>query len=703
MADISVPGFTDKYKTKDYIEALMQKERLPLTHEQEKLDSFKEQQSAWRGVNQKMSTLRTNSKSLYSFENPFNNKLASSSDEDSITAEAGREAQYESIKIDVLREATADRFLSADLEKNAQVPKGMYTFEIDDKAISFNWKGGKIKDFVTALNKRGTNTLKASLIGTSGNKQALLIESLKTGGKNNLIFKDAALSYAIENKIVQKSRKDVTEFGNDEEYFENPQLEDVVPSDDQGGMPLFKKKPIVISEAETEDGEPNPEDNRTIIPPRKGFSVPISPDLLENENNCIEFTFKTVAVDDITDELNEMRTTRPDFDSLGTASFADITITNEASDTILPPVPETPLEPVSNSADFYVHNSDGTEIQIDTTSKEISVDPLTGEKTISVAVGEYPDMDFIIVRNRNTDAQVSMSAYAVYDASKRLEYEPVNPISQAGDAKIKYNGITITRPNNKIDDVIPHVTLNVKKPTERTATIDITPDKDSAKNAIIEFVGGYNQVMAEINILSGTKPEIVDELDYLTKEEKDEANKKLGMFQGDFSLTNGKSSLRSIVNANYPWSDEATITMLAQIGISSRAAGNGGGYNASQVRGYLEIDEKKLDSAIENDLEQIKNIFGYDRDGDLIIDSGIAFTMDRQLTSWVQSGGIIATKDAGIDQRIKASEKNIRRLEEQLDGKEAQLRQKYGQMEGTLNSLSAQSDTLNSFTNSGKQ
>ena len=57
MADISIPGVSDKYKTNDYIEALMKKERLPLTREQETLDRYKEQQSAWNGINQKMTSL----------------------------------------------------------------------------------------------------------------------------------------------------------------------------------------------------------------------------------------------------------------------------------------------------------------------------------------------------------------------------------------------------------------------------------------------------------------------------------------------------------------------------------------------------------------------------------------------------------------------------------------------------------------------
>jgi len=703
MGDISVPGFSDKYKTKEYIEALMQKERIPLNHEQEKLDKYKDQQGAWRTINQKMSALRSSSKTLYSFENPFNNKIATSSDENAITAEAGREAAYESIKIDVLKEATADRFLSMELEKNTQVPKGKYTFEVDEKRISFNWKGGKINDFITALNKRSANTIKASLIGTSDNKQALLIESLKTGNDNNLVFKDDALSYAIKNRIIEKSKKDITEFGNDLEYFENPQIEKTIPENDQEGMPLFKKKPVLIHEVVDENGEAKTDENRTIIPPRKGYSVPVDPTIHELDSNRIDFSFKTNEVEDITEELNIKRTTRPDLEKVGTVTFSELTIKNEPSDTILPPIPEVDLTPISDASDFYIHNTDGSEIKIDTEGKSISTDSITKEKIISLAVRDFPDMDGIIVRNRNTGAEISMSSYSVYDEKKKLDYTPVNPVSTAGDATIKYNGITINRPNNKIDDVIPHVTLNVKQPTEKTATIDINPDKDSAKDALIDFVGNYNQVLAEMNVLADGKPEIVDELDYLTKDEKEAYMEKLGMFQGDFSLTNGKASLRNIVNANYKWADEATITMLAQIGISSRASGNGGGYNAAQMRGYLEIDEKKLDSSIENNLEEIKNIFGFDKDGDLIIDSGIAFNIDKQLTSWVQSGGIIATKNSGIEQRIKASESTIKKLEAQLDTKEAQLRSKYGKMEGTLNNLNAQSNTLNSFTNPNKQ
>lgn len=694
MADISIPGVNDKYKTNDFIQALVQKERIPLNHEQESLDRYKEEQSAWRGMNTKMSSLRDSTKTLYSFENPFNNKVASSSDERAITAEAGREAAYENFKIDVIQEAKTDRFLSAELDKNSTVPKGKYTFQVADKTITFNWKGGKLTDFINSINKRSTNTLKMSLVGVNNSKSSLLVESLKTGYESRLVFKDDALTYALENKLIEKNKKDVTNVGTSLSELFNPPEESKVPEIEQSGMPQMTSEAIQLDE--------NSEEVKYLIPPRSGFSLAIDPEFKAVDSEILEFTYSTTEVEDITEELNIKRSTRPELPDAGDATFETITINNEQSETNLPPVPQTPLTPITDAADFYVHNSDGSEVKLNVT--DFAINEESGERTVSVPLREHPDMDSLVIRNRNTGTLISISPVSLYDEKKNLGYTAINPISEACDAVIKYEGITITRPANKIDDVIPHVTLNVKQKTDRTATIEIAPDKESAKNALIEFVGKYNQVMSEINILSDNKPEIVAELDYLSKDEQDAANERLGMFQGDFSLNNGKTSLRNITTSSYRWSDAATITMLNQIGISSRASGNNGGsYNASQMRGYLEIDEKKLDSVLETDLDQIKNLFGYDSDGDLIIDSGIGFALDKQLTSWVRSGGIIANKNNTLNSRIKNSETNIKKLEAQIAQKEAQLKNKYGQMEGTLNSLNAQANTLSNFANPRKE
>lgn len=678
MAGLSIPGVNDKYKSNEIVEGLMKVERIPLTREQNHLEEVKKQQDAWRTVNHKMSQLRDSVKSLYSFDNPFNNKLASSTEEYAITATAGREAAYESFQIEVIQPATADRFLSGEIEKNQKIPAGTYTFKTGDKTISMNWKGGKIEDFVTSLNKRGKDVIKASLIGINKGNKALLLESLKTGSDSHLEFKDAALALAIDTKMIQKVEGEKDIFGSTLSEIKVP--ENVSPLE-QEGMPFITSSFVKM----TEDG--------ISIPPRGGFTINVPGNISKDTTKTLIFTVKAKEINDITDVANS-KPTEPDLPDPGNVTFQNITIDNNQSSYELPgtQAPKIPLESIRTDSVLFARFEDGTERELKITDAFSE-----GGSTVKVNLSEYSGIKSIVMRNANTGIEYSVSKIESVDEKASLGYTPVNAVSNAGDAIIKYEGITITRPDNKIDDVIPHITLNVSQKTERPATIKIEPDTEAAKDALINFVGRYNQIIAEINILSQNKPELISELDYLSKDEEDAYKEKLGLFSGDFSLTNAKSSMQDIIGAVYQESEYSEITMLSQIGISTNAT-NYSGYNPTKMRGYLEINEKILDETLKNNLDSIKTLFGYDSDGDLIIDSGIGVRLDKQLTAYVQSGGILANKNSTLDRQVKASEQKIARLETQLNQKEAELKAKYGQMESTLNSLEGQSNSINNFT-----
>nr|WP_318706989.1 flagellar filament capping protein FliD [uncultured Treponema sp.] len=678
MAGLSIPGVNDKYKSNEIVEGLMKVERIPLTREQNHLEEVKKQQDAWRTVNHKMSQLRDSVKSLYSFDNPFNNKLASSTEEYAITATAGREAAYESFQIEVIQPATADRFLSGEIEKNQKIPAGTYTFKTGDKTISMNWKGGKIEDFVTSLNKRGKDVIKASLIGINKGNKALLLESLKTGSDSHLEFKDAALALAIDTKMIQKVEGEKDSFGSTLSEIKVP--ENVSPLE-QEGMPFITSSFVKM----TEDG--------ISIPPRGGFTINVPGNISKDTTKTLIFTVKAKEINDITDVANS-KPTEPDLPDPGNVTFQNITIDNNQSSYELPgtQAPKIPLESIRTDSVLFARFEDGTERELKITDAFSE-----GGSTVKVNLSEYPGIKSIVMRNANTGIEYSVSKIESVDEKASLGYTPVNAVSNAGDAIIKYEGITITRPDNKIDDVVPHITLNVSQKTERPATIKIEPDTEAAKDALINFVGRYNQIIAEINILSQNKPELISELDYLSQDEEDAYKEKLGLFSGDFSLTNAKSSMQDIIGAVYQESEYSEITMLSQIGISTNAT-NYSGYNPTKMRGYLEINEKILDETLKNNLDSIKTLFGYDSDGDLIIDSGIGVRLDKQLTAYVQSGGILANKNSTLDRQVKASEQKIARLETQLNQKEAELKAKYGQMESTLNSLEGQSNSINNFT-----
>lgn len=663
MAEVNIPGVTDKYKTNDLVKSLMEVEKQPLYREQDKLESYKEEQANWRRVNQQMSSLRETSKSLYSFENPFNERDASSSDESVLTASANRDADFSEFKVKVDSIATSDRFLSKELDKNMKVPEGKYIFSVSDKSVILNWKGGKLTDFVTAINKRSNNTVKASLINVSGKTQSLLIESLKTGSDNRLVFEKEALDFALDIDMIKKASKNSTAF--------------CTSSQDLGGVKDEDSSRISLI------------DGKVKVPPQNAVEIKLS-DEIKKKSNTVEFSLniKEATEEDLQITENTVNLDLPD---TGFVSFKGITITSFGSDAN-----------IIENTDLHSSSSDdlkGAYVYMHTPTTDILVedfDELLEDKLISLNLTDYPNATGIIIKNKSEDKTVNVSEFQASDSKDGLGYEPVNPVSIADDAHIKYEGIDIVRPSNKIDDLVPNVTLNLKNESDDDVTVTIKPNEEAAKDAIITFVGKYNGLMTELNILTQTNPEVISEIEYFTEEEKESAGKRLGTMSADFTLKNEKSSLQQAVSNPYPNIEDSDITMLSQIGISTNASGSGG-YNASKMRGYLEIDEKKLDQALAEKMDLIKNLFGYDTDGDLVIDNGVGYTLDKNLQAYVQTSGIIATRTSGIDTKIKNSESQIKKLESQLEKKEIELKSKYSQMEGTLNSLEGQSNSISNF------
>lgn len=675
MAGLNIPGVTDQYKTNDTIEKLMQVERIPLVREQKQLDSFKAEKDAWRSLNLHLTSLRDKTKTLYSFDNPFNNKLTSSTDENAVTAEANRGAELQDFKIDVLQPATSDRFLTDELPSDYKVASGTYIFKVADKSVNMNWKGGSLKDFSAALNRRSNGVVKSMIIGASGGKKSLLIEAIETGKENRLTFEKDAKQFAEDVGMIVTKKTVEKAFGT-----KSSEIKPVnsIPENTQRRLP-------VLSLANTQFNN-----GKVTVNPRGAYQVQLPSDVKGNSNLMISFSIKSSDTQDITENLNNTPE-NPDLPDPGFVEFKGIKIDNIISDPqykFSMEKPET-VFPVSSNTVAYAVFDDGTE-------KAIEI-PSSGDE-LQLKLSDYPGLKAVAFKNENTGRTYEISSFTAYNTNKDIDYIPKNAISEADDAIIKYEGIKITRPSNKIDDVVPEVTLNIHDKTEKTATISIKPDVDASKDALIQFIGEYNQSVAEINILSQNKPEIIEELEYLSEDDKEKKREQLGMFQTDFSLTSIKSNMQSIVNASNNFSDSADVTMLSQIGIATNASGFSGSYSQSKLRGYLEIDEKKLDEALKNHLDDIKQMFGYDSDGDLIVDSGIAYKLDKQISAYTQTGGILALKTSTLDSKIKSSETKISKLEASMDDKEASLRIKYGQMEGTLGSLESQQNAISNFT-----
>ncbi|MDR2795985.1 MAG: hypothetical protein LBB47_04655, partial [Spirochaetaceae bacterium] len=202
MPDISIPGVKSRFDTEKIVEGLMQVERLPKQRIERTNETLAAQKTNWQNLSLRITRLREDSRLLYSYQNPFNDRSALSSNEAALGAAASREASAQQHEFIVKQTAAADRFLSKPLDGSFQVPEGQYSFSAGGKSVSFEFSGGGLQEFVDTVNRRGQGSIKAGLVAVQKGNKSLLLESLVTGAENRLSFSGDALKLALQTGIV---------------------------------------------------------------------------------------------------------------------------------------------------------------------------------------------------------------------------------------------------------------------------------------------------------------------------------------------------------------------------------------------------------------------------------------------------------------------------------------------------------------------
>jgi flagellar hook-associated protein 2 len=670
MSDIYIPGVKSRFNTEQLVEDLMKVERVPRDRAQAHVETLKTEKTYWQDVGRRLTSLRESSRLLYSFQNPFNDRIVRSSDESVLTGTATREASEQERGFIVKQVAQADRFLSSPLEENYKVPEGSYSFSVGEDEISFNFRGGSLRDFTEALNRRGRDRLRASLITVQGGTRSLLVESLVSGAANRLSFSGAAETLALDTGMAQRVQDLRREVSLTQENLRRP---------------LGPPEAVSVRDDSLE------------VNAGGGARIPLGGGLVAEGNLSLSFeTLTRVKADEAF--AGASPPPGPSIPPAGSISYGGIVIENEPSEVPLPVwTPPEPPRRVDDLAVLSLVFSDGTSAKLPAmkdsanfTASQYRLADISGGKTITA----------IDVVNNNTHRDVQIKNIRVFDPDTAGGFKPLNAVSTAQDAIVSMDGIEIHRPKNDIDDLIPGVTITAKNPSAVPVRIGVEPDRETVKDAIISFVGNYNRLVADINVLTRRDDQIVQELSYLNSEEQEDMRKRLGSFSGDSTLNRLKTSLQTAVTSPYATLADRELNMLAQIGVGTdvRRSGASSGYNPSQLRGYLEIDEKVLDAALAADLKPIQQLFGNDTDGDLLVDSGVAFAVESLTKPFVETGGIISLKTGTIDTQIGQEERRIQTMDRQLASREDTLRRQYGQMEGAYSRMEQMSDSLDNFS-----
>jgi flagellar hook-associated protein 2 len=672
MSDISIPGTgNDKYGTQKLIEGLMKVERVPRDATAERIKKLQTQKTVWLDFNQRLAALRVDSQGLYSFKNPFNARVAKSSDEDSLTATATREALEQTRTVIVKRPASADRFVSAELGKDYRIAAGNYAFTVGDKRVELKFGGGSLQEFAEALTRKGGDLLRAQVIAIKTDSKSLVIESLLTGSASRLGFDGDAVKLALDAGLVERVSSSRQELDPAKAVKWDRAMDASAVKAAGGSLSLAA------------GGEAKLEFRPAV---KTGGMV-------------LEIEYRLTGI-----PRNQAPTPPPGpgLGPVGAATYEGLTVTGAPSASGLPAWATPPAPPiVEDLAMASVIGPDGKAYALP------DLQDAEGTQTLSIKLEGYgAAVSGLGFRVRDTTRRLEVLKARVLDPNESGGFHPLKPVSTAQDALVSVDGIEVTRPVNAIADVIPGVTLNVKAASDKPILLKIQPDREAVQAAIVTFVGNYNKLMGQINILTRSDEKVISEITYLTEDEKKTAKERLGTLQGDSTLNLLSNSLARIATAPYTTKDGRDLVLFSQLGVATNASRPGGtsGYDASRLRGYLEIEDETLAKALDGHFEAARQFFGSDANGDLIVDSGLAYSMDTLIKPYVETGGILSLKTGTIDRQVTSEKRSLDSLDAKLVVKEADLKRKYGMMESSLNKMNSASGAIDSFSkqNSGQ-
>ncbi|MFC3846937.1 flagellar filament capping protein FliD [Helicobacter baculiformis] len=211
----------------------------------------------------------------------------------------------------------------------------------------------------------------------------------------------------------------------------------------------------------------------------------------------------------------------------------------------------------------------------------------------------------------------------------------IKNLQSAGDAKFTYNGATITRPTNEVNDVINGVSLSLLGTTEpgKPVTVSITRDDKAIIDNVKEFVKAYNA--------------LIPKLDETTRYDPD--TKIAGIFNGVSDIRTIRSSLTNAV----------TFTLTTSKGVDSLMK-----YGIMlDEHGKMSLDESRLSSAVSADPQGTQDFFyGSDNKtigGKEVHQDGIFERVDKVLSNLVDGGNArLKLYGDSLNQDVKALRKD---------------------------------------------
>ncbi|WP_181346903.1 flagellar filament capping protein FliD [Helicobacter pylori] len=240
------------------------------------------------------------------------------------------------------------------------------------------------------------------------------------------------------------------------------------------------------------------------------------------------------------------------------------------------------------------------------------------------------------------DLGLSAGMVQSYEASQDTLFMSKN-LQKASDSEFTYNGVSITRPTNEVNDVINGVNITLEQTTEpnKPAIISVSRDNQAIIDSLKEFVKAYN--------------ELIPKLDEDTRYDAD--TKIAGIFNGVGDIRTIRSSLNNVFS--YSVHTDNGVESLMKYGLSL------------DDKGVMSLDEAKLSSALNSNPKATQDFFygsdSKDMGGREIHQEGIFSKFNQVIANLIDGGNAkLKIYEDSLDRDAKSLTKDKENAQELL-------------------------------------
>jgi len=295
-------------------------------------------------------------------------------------------------------------------------------------------------------------------------------------------------------------------------------------------------------------------------------------------------------------------------------------------------------------------------------AKLINADQSLGLKANVVNDGKDKDEPYrlILSMQETGDGKNAEFPYLyLVDGEVDLYFENEKP---AQDAKIKLDGFEIEVPTNKVTDLIPGLTIDLKKakPGEEI-NLEITEDVEKIGGKITSLIDNINNVLKFIK-------------DQNSLSEKSDTSRTLG---GDLTLTQIESRIRSAIFN--PIMTSKGPMRIGDFGVTF------------ERNGLLKFDQAKFEASLAKDYKSVaETLTGmYTTEGGKV--NGFIDTLeDVAKTMLNQPSGALHTRKSALQSQVSSIDRQIANRQRMLTQKEEILKAKFARLEETMSKIKGQ-------------